>query len=100
MLKCLADSLQLLQDKFGQQVNEVIAIGVLAGHRKQLDVAQPKASGYGFTITPSAQKLSLVSPFTMTLVVMGFPLRQTVALYAPSGTSLIEKAPVASVCAK
>ena len=35
-------------------------------------------------------KSSLVSPFTVTLTVVALPLSHAVALYAPSGTSLME----------
>ncbi len=76
---------QFAQDRHNNDSNKH------ATHQQVADHAQRR---------PPAQKLSLVSPFTVTFTVVAFPLRQTVALYVPSGTSLIEKAPVASVCAK
>ena len=41
-------------------------------------------------ITRLLQKSNLVSPFTVTLALVALPLRHAVALYAPSGTLLME----------
>jgi len=55
--------------------------GVTVANRRTAAGAGPYCPG---------AKSSLVSPFTVTVRVVALPLCQAVALYAPSGTSLIE----------